>query len=84
MKKGRLNLEAPAYTLGIVSIVYALFSPFLGLIFGIIGLVFSLRTKTNYSKNAMILNIVGVVLGIIITILTLLLFPQIQGSFPVQ
>ena len=65
-KKEQVNFSQTSYIFGIVSIVMALFTPLLGLVFGIIGLVQSSKQKTDVSKLSKKLNIIGIVLSIII------------------
>ncbi len=68
-KKENYDLTNIGYTLGIISIVFAFFSPLVGIIFGIIGLNISKKEKTNLSKKALKLNKIGIILGIIIIII---------------
>jgi len=64
--KEKINFSQTSYIFGIVSIVMALFTPLLGLVFGIIGLVQSARQKTDISRLSKKLNIIGIVLSIIV------------------
>ncbi len=71
--------------LGILSIT---FSAAIGIIFGIIGLVFAKKQKkimkNSWSKVGMILNIIGIILGIITFIYALITFlknPQFIAQF---
>ena len=64
--KEKINFSQTSYIFGIVSIVMALFTPLLGLVFGIIGLVQSSKQKTEISRLAKKLNIIGIVLSIIV------------------
>lgn len=61
----KTDLKPVSYVLGILSIVFAFFSPFAGLIFGIIGLVQSNKLKFQKAKR---LNIVGIVLSAVLAI----------------
>lgn len=72
-KKDKINFEIPAFVLGIISIVQAIFTPLTGLIFGIIGVVMSYRQKTPLSKRAKVLNWIGIVIGAVLFILVLIL-----------
>jgi len=72
-KKEKLNFEIPAFVLGIIAIVQAIFSPLVGVIFGVIGLVLAYRQKTVLSKRAKTLNWVGIVIGVILFVLVLVL-----------
>lgn len=73
VKKTKLNFEVVAYVLGIVSIVEAVFSPLLGIIFSILGLVLSTRQKTDMSRKAKILSIIGLIIGVVLFIAVLVL-----------
>jgi hypothetical protein len=59
-----------AYTLGILSIVFAFFIPLAGVILGIIGLIQNKKEKSKISKK---LNIIGIIIGAIVFIATLVL-----------
>lgn len=65
-KKEQVNFPQTSYIFGIVSIVMAFFTPLLGLVFGIIGLVQSARQKTDVSRLSKKLNIIGIVLSVIV------------------
>ncbi len=65
-EKDSVNFSQTSYIFGIVSIVVAFFTPLLGLVFGIIGLVQSFRQKTDVSRLSKKLNIVGIVLSVIV------------------
>jgi len=65
-KKDGVNFPLTSYIFGVVSIVMALFTPLLGLVFGIIGLVQSSKQKTDVSRFSKKLNIIGIVLSIIV------------------
>jgi len=65
-KKEQVNFSQTSYIFGIVSIVVALFTPLLGLVFGIIGLVQSAKQKTDVSRLSKKLNIIGIVLSVIV------------------
>jgi len=59
-----------AYIFGILSIVIALFIPLAGIILGIIGLF---QNKRDNSRKAKIMNIIGIVLGTLLFIATLVI-----------
>ena len=65
-KKEQVDFSQTSYIFGIVSIVMAFFTPLLGLIFGIIGLVQSAKQKTEVSRSSKKLNIIGIVLSVIV------------------
>lgn len=54
----KLDSNVVGYIMGVISIVMAFFTPLAGLIFGIVGLVKS--SKTKY-KQGMKLNLIGVI-----------------------
>lgn len=62
---GKIDFGSISYVLGILSIVFAFFSPFAGLVLGIIGLVQSNKLKLKKAKK---LNIIGIILGAIFSI----------------
>ena len=68
-----------AYILGILSIVFSFFVPLAAIILGIIGLV---QNKKEKSKIAKKLNIIGIVIGTIIFLATLLI-TYLSMTFPV-
>ncbi len=65
-KKEQVNFSQTSYIFGIVSIVMAFFTPLLGLVFGIIGLIQSAKQKTDVSRLSKKLNIIGIVLSVIV------------------
>ena len=67
---GKIDFGSISYVLGILSIVFAFFSPFAGLILGIIGLIQSNKLKLQKAKR---LNIIGIVLSAIFSILQVIL-----------
>ena len=79
----KIDMKSVSYVLGILSIVFAFFSPFAGLIFGIIGLVQSNKLKFQKAKR---FNIMGIVLSAILSIIQVYLQIQIltggNGLFP--
>lgn len=66
----KIDMKSVSYILGILSIVFAFFSPFAGLIFGIIGLIQSNKLKFQKAKR---LNVIGIVLSAIFTIVQVIL-----------
>jgi hypothetical protein len=65
----KVDLKPVSYLLGILSIVFAFFSPFAGLIFGIIGVIQSNKLKFKQAKK---LNIVGIVLSVVFAVIQIL------------
>lgn len=80
-KKEQVNFPQTSYIFGIVSIVMAFFTPLLGLVFGIIGLVQSTKQKTEVSKLSKKLNIIGIVLSVIVFGIGLFFLLK-GGTFP--
>lgn len=64
----KIDIVSVSYALGILSIVFAFFSPLAGLVLGIIGLTQSNRGKAMKSRR---LNIIGIILSAIFFILSL-------------
>lgn len=62
----KIDMKSVSYVLGILSIVFAFFSPFAGLIFGIIGLIQSNKLKFQKAKR---LNIMGIILSAVFSII---------------
>jgi hypothetical protein len=79
----KIDMKPVSYVLGILSIVFAFFSAFAGLVFGIIGLIQSNKLKLQKAKR---LNIMGIVLSAIFSIIQVYLQIQIltggNGLFP--
>lgn len=71
MAKEKIDKADVAYVLGILSIVFAFFQPIAGLILGVIGLVQSKKAGHRKSKK---LNIIGVVLSAIFSIVSIYMF----------
>ncbi len=65
--------EVVSYILGIISIVFAFFNPIAGVVLGVIGLIQSKKEKSDLSKKSRKLNIIGIVLGIILLIVSLVI-----------
>lgn len=68
----KINFGMTSYIFGIVSIVLAFFIPIGGAIFGIIGFFQSKKDKTELSKRARVLSIIGIVLSICLFIVSIL------------
>jgi len=66
----KIDMKPVSYVLGILSIVFAFFSPFAGLILGIIGLVQSKKLNLQKAKR---FNIIGIILSAIFSILQVIL-----------
>jgi len=61
-----------SYVLGIVAIVEAFFSPFAGIVLSIIGIAFSKKENSDFSRKGKKLNLIALIVGIIVLILTVL------------
>ncbi len=78
MKKSDMNSgehlrSHSGFIIGIVAIVLAIFNPIPGIILGIIGLVQSTKQKDIISKKAKKFNIIAIVLGVVIAVLSIVL-----------
>ncbi len=73
------DLSVVSYVLGVVSIVMAIFTPLAGIVFGIVGLFQSKKQKTKLSEKAKKLNIIGIILGIILFIVTIILAYTVEN-----
>jgi len=68
--ESKQDFESVSYTMGIVSIVFAFFSPLAGFVFGIVGLTLSKKQNTSVSKKAKKLNIIGIILSVILLLIS--------------
>ncbi len=73
----KIDIVSVSYALGIISIVFAFFNPLAGLVVGIIGLTQSKRNKSTKAKR---LNIIGIILGVIFFILSLIALAYMGSS----
>lgn len=73
----KIDIASVSYVLGILSIVFAFFSPVAGLIFGIIGLTQANRNKVARARK---LSLIGLVLSIIFLILSIIVLFYTTGS----
>ena len=79
------NSSLVSYVFGIISIVMAFFNSPAGLVFGIIGLVQAKKQKTELSKKAKKLNIIGIVLSgvlLIASVIATYYLAQNMGTLP--
>ena len=84
-KKEKIDFALTSYILGIVSIVTAIFQPLLGISLGIIGLVQSNKQKTNISKLSKRLNIIGIIIGVVLFVVSLIFLLKQKSllNFPI-
>ena len=82
----KIDLASVAYVLGILSIVFAFFSPLAGLVLGIVGMV---QSKRHGVARARKLNMIGIILSVIFIIISVLFLIfaansgiDTTGSFP--
>ena len=80
----KIDLVSVSYVLGILSIVFAFFSPVAGLILGIIGLTQSKKHGISKVKKLSIIGIVLSIIFIIIAAITLYysMNSGVTGLFP--
>ena len=79
----KINHATIAYVFGILSIIFAFFTPVAGLIIGIIGFRKSKKAKL---KDAKILNIIGIVISVILLVVSIALIIYSganPGNFPI-
>jgi lysylphosphatidylglycerol synthetase-like protein (DUF2156 family) len=69
----KIDYGIVSFILGIVAIVEAFISPFTGVILSIIGLSFLNKTPIELRKKSKRLNIIALVIGAILVILSLIL-----------
>ncbi len=70
-----------SYIVGIFALVEAFISPFAGIIFSIIGLVFSNKENSVISSRGKRLSIIALIISIIILILTVLIAYNASSIF---
>ncbi len=82
--------EVVSYILGILSIVFAFFTPVAGLILGIIGYSQSRKQESGLGKRAKKFNIIGIILSVIVLIIStvVLIYSILNGidtgqNFPI-
>ncbi len=73
------DLNQTAYVLGILSIIFGFISPLAGLATGIVG-IFHARKKSEMTRKARILNIIGIVISAIMLVLVLVVSYMGTGS----
>ena len=76
MKKEELKQDNSFGTASVILAINSIiFSSMAGVIFGIIGVVFALKqkkiAKNSWSKAGVMLNVIGIILGIIVFIMAL-------------
>jgi len=78
-----------SYVLGIVSIVFAFFSPLAGLVLGIVGFRLGRGQKSSFAKKGAKLSKIGIVISLIILVIAIVvaIVSYLSGgpasSFPV-
>jgi len=65
----KIDLVSVAYVLGIISIVFAFFSPLAGLVLGIVGFI---QSKKQGAVRAKKLNMIGIILSVIFIVISVL------------
>ena len=66
---GKIDFVSISYVLGILSIVFAFFSPVAGLVIGIIGMV---QSKKHGAEKSRKLNLIGIILSAIFFVISLI------------
>jgi predicted small integral membrane protein len=75
-----VDLSQATYLLGVLSIVFGIFIPTIGLILGIVGLVKNRKLNSNLSRKAKMLNTAGIVVSVLVMVLFLYLSYQAGGT----
>lgn len=74
-KEEEKHFEIISYILGVLSIVFSvLLQPTFGLGFGITGLILIFKKKSELSKKARVLNVIGVIISVVVLIIISYLF----------
>ncbi|MEX2016955.1 MAG: hypothetical protein WD876_00585, partial [Candidatus Pacearchaeota archaeon] len=68
MSEQKGDFSHVSYTLGIISIVLAFFSPIAGLILGVVGVVQSRKSKGSLSAIGKTLSTIGIIVSVIMII----------------
>ena len=79
----KINNATISYAFGILSIIFAFFTPVAGLIIGIIGFRKSKKAKLKDAKK---LNIIGIVISVILLVVSIALIIYSganPGNFPI-
>jgi len=72
MLEKKVDFSVVSYILGIASIIMAFFTPLAGLVFGLVGLIQNKKQKTELSKKAKKLNLIGIILSAIFFIASII------------
>lgn len=79
-KSGENSFGVAAVVLGVVSIVFSIFNSVAAVLFGIIGLVFASKQHsshpTPWAKWGRVTNAIGIILGIVFTIVAIWLYAK--------
>lgn len=89
-KKFGESFGISGFTLGVLSIIFAFIVPLFGIIFALVGFTLCFiqqkKNPTKKGKTGLILNIIGLVIGIALWIITItILYPLIEdqlANFP--
>lgn len=86
-KEKKVDFSLVSYILGIASIVMAIFNSFAGVTFGVIGLLQARKQKTELSKKAKKLNLIGIIAGVVLFVISMIItlyFSNLNlSNFPV-
>jgi predicted small integral membrane protein len=78
----QIDKSSVVYTIGILSIVFAVLSPIAGVILGIIGVFMGRKARNELMKRGKFLCIVGVILGIALFIVTISIAFWLKTAYP--
>ena len=84
-KKFGESFGISGFTLGILSIIFAFLVPLFGILFALVGATLCIiqqkKNPTKKGKTGLILNIIGLILGIALWIITItILYPLIEDQ----
>ena len=71
-----------SYILGILSIVFAIISPFAGILISIVGIAMSKNKSNDLEKRARKLSVIGIVLSIVMFLVSIAVVYFIKINYP--
>ncbi len=84
VKRDKNAFGVTSFTLGILSVIFIILNPVIGLVLGIIGFIFGKKQnkiqKTSLSKAGIVLSIIGIILSVTIVILGIIAIRYIANN----